>query len=140
MEKMARESSVPYLFRERPILPFRSARADCPDCHAALKVKKTQTKTVHTLALGCFSAQETLLQCDQCDNQIIHAAEELNRLVPSGSTFGYDVVTFVGKALFLRHRHANEVVEELRARHVRLSASEVGYLGKKFVIYLALAQ
>ena len=139
MEKMARESSVPYLFRERPILPFRSARADCPDCHAALKVKKTQTKTVYTLALGCFSAQETLLQCDRCDNQTIYAAEELNRLVPSGSTFGYDVVTFVGKALFLRHRRANEVVEELRARHVRLSASEVGYLGKKFVIYLALA-
>ena len=139
MEKMARESSVPYLFRERPILPFRSARADCPDCHAALKVKKTQTKTVHTLALGCFSAQETLLQCDRCDNQTIYAAEELNRLVPSGSTFGYDVVTFVGKALFLRHRRANEVVEELRARHVRLSASEVGYLGKEFVIYLALA-
>jgi len=139
MEKMARESSVPYLFREQPILPFRSARTDCPDCQAALKVKKTQTKTVHTLALGCFSAQETLLQCDRCDNQTIYAAEELNRLVPSGSTFGFDVVTFVGKALFLRHRCAREIVEELRARHVRLSASEVGYLGKKFVIYLALA-
>lgn len=136
---MARESSVPYLFRERPILPFRSARADCPDCQAALKVRKTQTKTIHTLALGCFSAQETLLQCERCDNQTIYAAEELESLVPSGSTFGYDVVIFVGKALFLRHRRADEIVEELRARHVRLSASEVGYLGKKFVIYLALA-
>ena len=136
---MARESSTPYLFAQRPILPFRSAQADCPDCQAALKVKKTQSKTVHTLPLGCFTAQETLLQCDQCQNQTIYAAEELSRLVPSGCTFGYDVVIFVGKALFLRHRRADEVVEELRKHNVRLSASEVGYLGKKFVIYLALA-
>lgn len=138
-EKMARESSTPYLFAQRPILPFRSAQADCPDCQAALKVRKTQSKTVHTLPLGCFTAQETLLQCDQCQNQTIYAAEELRRLVPSGCTFGYDVVIFVGKALFLRHRRADEVVEELRKHNVRLSASEVGYLGKKFVIYLALA-
>lgn len=83
---------MPYLFKEQPILLFRSARADCPDCRAPLKVKKTQTKTVHTLTLGCFSAQETLLQCDRCDNPTIYAAEALKRLVPAGSTFGYEVV------------------------------------------------
>ena len=32
-----------------------------------------------------------------------------------------------------------EIIEELRARQVQLSPSEVGYLGRKFVAYLALA-
>jgi len=138
-EKVAWEGSAPYLFAQRPILPFRSAQADCPDCQAPLKVRKTQTKAVHTLAMGCFTAQETLLQCDQCQNHTIYAPEELSRLVPSGCTVGYDVLVFVGKAFFLRQRRADEIVEELRTHHVRLSTSEVGYLAKKFIIYLALA-
>lgn len=60
-------------------------------------------------------------------------------MVPLGCTFGYDVMVAVGKALFLRDRSAKEIVAELSAQHVRLSTREVGYLGKKFVIYLALA-
>jgi len=59
--------------------------------------------------------------------------------VPSGCTFGYDVLVLVGKALFLHHRRAEEIIDQLRERQVRLSPSEVGYLGKKFVVYLALA-
>jgi hypothetical protein len=136
---MARECSAPYLFAQRPLLPFRSAREDCPDCHTVLKVAKTRTKTVSTLHLGRFTARETLLQCGHCQNQRIYAAEELRRLAPSGCTLGYDVVIFVGKGLFLQHRRTEEMVEELGARNVRISASEVGYLGKKFVVYLALA-
>ena len=138
-EKLARESSSAYLFAQRSTLPFRPAQTDCPGCHAPLQVYKTQSKTVHTLHLGCFSAHETLLHCEHCSNDTIHVAEELSRLVPSGCTFGYDVLIFVGKALFLRHRRAQEVIEELRVRYIRLSPSEVGYLAKKFVVYLALA-
>ena len=138
-EKLARECSAAYLFTHRPTLPFRPAQSECPDCHAPLQVYKTQSKTVQTLHLGCFTARETLLHCDHCRSGKIYAAEQLRRLVPSGCIFGYDVLTFVGKALFLRHRGTEEIVEELQARHVRLSPSEVGYLGKKFVVYLALA-
>lgn len=139
LEQMSRESSARYLFAQRPVLHFCSAQAGCPDCQSALKVIKTRTKTVRTLHLGCFTAHETLLQCDHCQNQTIHASEELSRLAPSGCTFGYDVVVFVGKALFLRHRRDQEIVEELLSRNVRISASEVAYLGKKFVVCLALA-
>ena len=138
-EKMARESSSASLFAPRPTLPFAPAQTDCPDCHAPLQVYKTQSKTVHTLPLGCFTARETLLHCQRCQNDTLYGAEELSRLAPSGCTFGYDVLIFVGQALFLRHRRAEEMVEELRARHVRLSLSEVGYLARKFVVYLALA-
>jgi len=138
-EKMARESSSACLFAQRPTLPFRPAQSACPDCHAPLQVYKTQSKTVQTLHLGCFTAHETLLQCARCPNDTIYAAEQLSRLAPSGCIFGYDTLIFVGKAFFLRSRRTEEVIAELRARHVRLSPSEVGYLAKKFVVSLALA-
>jgi hypothetical protein len=137
--KMVRESSSAYLFAQQPTLPFRPAQSDCPDCRAPLQVYKTQSKTVHTLHLGCFTAHETLLHCEHCQNDRIYASEELSRLAPSGCTFGYDVLIFVGQALFLRHRRAEEIIEDLQARHIRLSPSEVGYLARKFVVYLALA-
>ena len=78
-EQMVRESSAPYLFAQPPLLPFRSAQVDCPDCHAPLQVQKTRTKTVQTLHLGCFTAQETLLECGHCPNDTIYAAEALSR-------------------------------------------------------------
>jgi hypothetical protein len=139
MEKMVREHSASFLFAEPPVLPFRTERLECPDCQAPLKVHKTRTKTVSTLHLGCFSAHETLLRCEGCPNPTIYAAEQLSGLAPSGCRFGYDVVVFVGRALFLRHRNTEEIVEELRQRNIRISNSQVGYLGKKFVVYLALA-
>ena len=123
---MDRECSAPYLFAQRPRLFFRSARKDCPDCHRVLKVKKTRTKTVHTLHLGCFSAHETLLQCDRCPSPALYAAEDLSRLVASGCTFGYDVVIFVGKAMFSQQRRAQEIVEQLRSRNIRISPVKWG--------------
>lgn len=120
-------------------MPFRPAQTDCPDCRAPLQVYKTQCRTVQTLPLGCYSAHETLLHCERCPNDTLYGAESLSQLVPAGCTFGYDVLVFVGRALFLRQRRAEEIIEELQAHQVRLSPSEVGYLGKKFVVYLALA-
>jgi len=135
--RLAAESSARALFAQRPVLSFRPARSRCPKCHAPLKVGKTKTKTVHTLHLGSFTAHETLLQCPDCGTT--HPAEQLSRLAPSGCTFGYDVMIFAGKALFLRHRTTEETLEELAMRNIRISASEVAYLAKKFVVYLALA-
>ena len=139
LEKLATESSTAALFVQPPLLYFRSAQTHCSHCQAPLQVEKTQTKTVHTLHLGCFTAHQTLLKCADCHNPPIDEAQELSRLVPAGCNFGYDVMVFAGKALFLRHRQAREVVEELAGRNVHLSASQVDYLGKKFVVYLALA-
>ena len=137
LEKIAAESSARFLFPQRPVLPFRPALSCCKKCHAVLKVGKTRTKTVTTRHLGSFTAHETLLQCPRCHT--LHGSEQLSRLTPSDCTFGYDVMIFAGKALFLRHRTAEETREELRQGNVRISASEVAYLAKKFVVYLALA-
>ena len=137
LEKIAAESSARGLFSQRPVLPFRPAFNRCKECHAVLQIGKTRTKTVTTRHLGSFTAHETLVYCPRCDT--LHGSEELSRLAPAGCTFGYDVMIFAGKALFLRHRTAEETIEELRQGNVRISASEVAYLAKKFVVYLALA-
>ena len=136
---MARESSAAYLFTQRPTLTFRPAPTQCPDCQAPLQVYKTQSKTVQTLHLGGFTAVQILFHCGRCSSPTVFSPEELSRLVPSGCIFGYDVMVWVGKALFLRHRRAQEIIEELRCRRVRISSSQVEYLARKFVVYLALA-
>jgi len=60
-------------------------------------------------------------------------------LVPEGANFGYDVLVYIGKALFLRHRTSAEVVAELANKNIPISRSEVDFLGKKCVVYLAIA-
>lgn len=120
-------------------MPFRSARSQCPDCQTPLQVSKTRTRKIWTLAIGPFNARETLLECPRCQNHALYGSEDLKRLAPAHCNFGYDVMVFAGKGLFLRHRREEELVAELRQRNVRLSASEVAYLGKKFIVYLALA-
>ena len=102
-----------------------------------LKVLKTAPRIVVTLHVGKFHARETVRTCDACHRSF--ASEELRNLVPSSSNFGYDVLVYVGRALFLRHRHSREVSDELAAQDIRISPSEVDYLGKKFIVYLAIA-
>lgn len=137
--QLARENSSASLFAQPPTLSFGPTQRFCPHCQAPLQVYKTRRRTLHTLPLGGFTARETLRHCGQCPHPTIYAAEELDQLAPAGGTFGYDVMVFVGQGLFRRQRRAQEIVEELRARHVRISRSEVGYLARKFVVYLALA-
>jgi hypothetical protein len=60
-------------------------------------------------------------------------------MVGARCNVAYDVLVFVGEALFRRHRNSREVRCELIARNVRLSISEIEYLGRKFVTYLAVA-
>ncbi len=91
------------------------------------------------LGVGCIKAHETLLYCGCCPNPTVYACSGLSQLVPAGCTVGYDVLVWVGRALFVRDQRAEDIVAELAARRVHLSLSEVGYLGKKFVVYLALA-
>ena len=87
--------------------------------------------------IGPFIACETVAQCAVC-SRTFHS-ETLLRLVAGCCNVAYDVLVFVGQALFRRHRNAHEVRAELIARNVRLSTSEIDYLGRKFITYLALA-
>lgn len=85
---------------------------------------------------GPFIAHETILKCRSCGR--VFTSDALTRLVPGRCNVGYDVLVFVGRALFQRHRTTREVLAELAGRGLLLSASEVEHLGRKFITYLAM--
>ncbi len=102
-----------------------------------MKVQKTGLRRVTTLHIGTFDAREVILVCRKCDGK--HRSEPLCSLVPPGANFGYDVLVYIGKALYLRHRCEEEVVAELAQKNIRISPRGVSSLGHKFIVYLAMA-
>lgn len=139
MEALWAHTAGATLFPQPPALASRSQRQTCPDCGASLKVYKTRPRSVVTLHIGAWTVQETLLHCNRCPVDIVYASEALAQLVPPRCTFGYDVLVYVGRALFQRFRTSAEVREELAALNVAISTSEVQHLGRIFIIYLAIA-
>ena len=109
----------------------------CSICGGALKVQQTRPRKVTTLHIGKFYAREVILVCSKCDCK--HRSEQLCNLVPPGANFGYDVLVYVGKALYLRHRSEEEVVAELQEKNIQISPRGVSLLGSKFIVYLAIA-
>jgi hypothetical protein len=87
--------------------------------------------------LGPFIAHETVRQCRNC--QSTEGSEALLNLVPARCNVAYDVLVYVGWALFKRHRTMDEVRVELRDRNIHISASEIAWLGRKFIMALAMA-
>lgn len=135
LSRLSRETLPSVLFPEPPVVRFAPETNTCP-CGAGLLVQKTRRKKVFTM-IGPFIACETVAQCAVC-SRTFHSGTLL-RLVAGCCNVAYDVLVFVGQALFRRHLNAHEVRAELIARNVRLSTSEIDYLGRKFITYLALA-
>jgi len=129
--------SPAFLFPQPPTVHFGVEQERCPRCANPLKVLKTRQRSVVTLHIGKFVAAETIGICTGCHRS--HGSQELARLAPAGCNFGYDILVHVGQALFLRHRRSQEVSDELAAQNVRISPSEVEYLARKFIVYLAIA-
>lgn len=125
------------LFPVRPTVHFRPEIQECPLCDAALHVQKTDTKTVVTMDIGAFWAKQTVLYCPH--DRKTFSSEQLQSLVPKGGTFGFDVIVEVGFALFVHCRSNQDVMAELAAKNVFISEREISNLGRKFIIYLALA-
>ena len=125
------------LFPQMPTIHFYPEVENCPHCNSELRVRKSSSKTVVTMAIGAFRAKETVLQC--CHDQIAFPSEQLRALAPAKCTFGYDVLVHVGYALFVHCRSDQEIIKELAARNISISDREISFLGKKFVTYLAVA-
>ena len=97
---------------------------------------KRRKKNVVTLAIGAFCARETVLE-DSAGS--IYHSRQLRALSPYRCTFGYDVLVYVGRALFVEGYTEGQVIAALGHKNVSISAREVSFLGKKFIVYLALA-
>jgi hypothetical protein len=130
------DTSPAALFPQPPVIRFTPQREECL-CGNRLVVQKTRRKKVLRMT-GPLIAHETVAQCQSCG--MVFGSDRLLQLVPARSNVAYDVMVFVGRALFQRHRTTEEVRTELAARNVLLCASEINYLGRKFILYLAHAQ
>lgn len=135
LARLTRETRPSVLFPAPVTVSFAPERDTCP-CGERLLVQKTRRKRIFTL-LGPFIAHETVAQCGLCSRTF--SSDTLLRLVGARCNVAFDVLVFVGEALFRRHRNAREVRGELIERNVRLSISEIEYLGRKFILCLALA-
>ncbi len=120
-----------------PAFDFFPEEQVCLKDKCRLKVLKTETRTKKTIQMGSFKAHETIKVCPQCSLQ--YRSKELSRIVPPNCNFAYDILIYVGKALFVNHLPDQSIVEQLAAQNISISPSEIGYLGKKFIAYLTLA-
>ena len=110
----------------------------CPRCHRHAQVLKTHRREVTTLSIGHFIAHETQLFCPHCPGRPVFLAAALHQLVPRGARYGYDVMTYVGEALFLRCRNGKEIQCELATKNINISLREIDHLGRRFIVYLAV--
>ena len=137
IDRMLFTAASTSLFPSPPVIHFKPERSTCPACHESLRVLKTRPgKRAATLAIGDFIAHETVCYCPGCEG-VFHSAQ-LRALIPQNCNFGYDVIVFVGKTLFLRCRNYEEIRVELQRKNVGISESEIAFLAKKFVLYLGL--
>lgn len=134
LARLSQETLPSALFPQPPVVRFASQINTCP-CGERLLVQKTRSKKVLSM-LGPFIAHETVAHCPACS--MVFSSDSLRRWVAPHCNVAYDVLVFVGQALFQRHRSSREVRAEILARQVELSSSEIEYLGRKFVAYLAL--
>lgn len=126
------------LFPEKPLIHFYPEVEECPVCGSGLKINKTRVKTVITMDIGAFKAHETILECKN-DNRFF-PSKLLRSRVPAKCTYGFDVIEYVGKALFIHCRNNREIMLDLAGKkNINISERNISNLGRKFVIYLALA-
>jgi hypothetical protein len=100
-------------------------------------LKTTTREKVVTLQIGQFKVYEVVKYCPECKTNYRH--DDLRYLVPEFCNFGYDIIEYVGRALFLKFRTVEQIIEELKEKNVTVSEREVTFLGKKFIFYLAYA-
>lgn len=125
------------LFRETPILNLVPHERFCGRCNGELTVLKTRwRRDLYTLDVGRFHAHITQLECKSC--RVIYSNDELNEIVQSHCRFGFDVLVYAGKSLFVECVNENEIRKRLKEKNISISRREIGELGKKFVICLSL--
>jgi hypothetical protein len=141
MSKLLANISIKEFFPKMPTLFFKADEAVCPGCGHNLGVEKTRTKKAATMDIGMFNACETILTCtnNKCSSHRSYISQKLLKLIPYRCKFGYDVLVFVGKKFFLQCRDVKEIKSKLQQLGIDISESEIAYLAKKFIAYLAIA-
>lgn len=135
-QNLTQHISANALFPIRPKLYFAPETTTCTCCGSSLKVLKTYDRDIASLAIGHFHAHVTEMMCVDCQKKF--KSNELQRLVAPKSTFSFDIMVFVGEALFKHCFNSQTIQNQLAEKNITLSLREIDYLGRRFIIYLAL--
>ena len=120
-----------------PTIEFVAEAERCPVCGGTLKVYKTRSRQVITLAAGPFRAIETLKQCGANHAHPVVGSNALARQVKSGQRYGYDLIVHVGCARYLHNKQRAEIQAELfRQQGIALSTGSLSALCDRFLTYL----
>jgi hypothetical protein len=136
LDSIATNISTKKLFPNKINLFFGPSVRDC-SCENQLQTYKTKTRRIATFLIGECNAHITQLHCKTC--KTIYCSDELKSIVPKNSHFSFDIIVYVGTALFVQHRNDEEIQKSLWGKNISISLREISYLGKKFIVYLALA-
>ena len=142
IDKINKDLSLENLFNKPPIFPFNPAIEICPNCgNKLVLLKTTPSKKVYTLHIGEFRANIKSYQCNKCDDTRIYETDDMEKLVPKNCNYGYDVIIYIGESMFMKHLQAIEIQLLLKQEHnIPISVSEIEYLSKKFIVYIAEIQ
>jgi len=121
------------LFPNIPTLHFKPLGRVC-HCGGNLNVHKTRTRRIVCLSIGEFIAHITQLICSVCGE--VTQDKTLNSIVSPQSKFSFDVIVYIGEALFLHHQSDSKIQQLLQENNIVISLREIAHLGKKFIVYL----
>jgi hypothetical protein len=140
-EQVERQINPGFIFAEKPTVYIEPSQSVCTCAsQPTLLVRKTKKREVRTLHIGHFVVHETIKECPSEQCRRVYRNTELDVFLPVGANFGYDVLEYVGKAVWRKSQAAAQIQADLKMCHnLTISESEVTYLAKKFVHYMAEA-
>ena len=136
LDRILSNTSIKELFPNKVNLFFIPSVKDC-FCGRQLQLYKTGRRSIATLSTGECNAHITQLHCKDCKK--VYLPDELNLIVPKKSHYSFDVIVYVGMSLFVHHRNDEAILQSLQEKNISISLREISCLGKKFIVYLALA-
>lgn len=89
------------------------------------------------MEIGLVRIHEKIKHCDNCHE--IYRSAEPRKLVGCGCRCGFNVLVKVGMSMFVDCQNEKQIQAELKNLNIPISIRQVGYLAKKFIVYLALA-
>lgn len=124
------------------MITLRPEESFCPKCFGDMKIQKTRPRYIATIKYGCIDLRILALVCKSgCLNAdgtlVTRNPQALNRLVPKGSNFSYDIEVFVGIERYSHYHQRQEIQNKLKTeRDISISTGEISNLAKRFLGHL----
>jgi hypothetical protein len=141
-EQSERHLNPRSIFPKKPTIHLEPEELVCHcAAHCKLKMMKTKEREVRTMHIGPFYVHETVKYCPINTCKKTYRCAELDNFLPPGSNFGYDVIEYIGYAVWRKSHTALQIRTDLKLKcNITISESEVYCLAKKFVYYMVEAQ